>query len=157
MFVILHNIRSLYNVGSIFRTADAVGAERIYLTGITPAPLDEFGKPRPQLTKVSLGAEKTVAWEKVHSATRLIDQLKKTGYKIFAVEQSEDSISYYELNAKRYTLTVLILGNEVRGLPPAILKKCDKILEIPMRGRKESLNVGVAFGIVAAHILYPSH
>jgi 23S rRNA (guanosine2251-2'-O)-methyltransferase len=155
MIVILNNIRSLHNVGSIFRTADAAGAEKIYLCGITPEPVDRFGKIRPQLEKVSLGAEKTVSWEKAKSAAVLIGKLKKQGYKIFAVEQSKKSIPYYQLKVKDKSANVaLVLGNEVRGLPPAVLKKSDKILEIPMRGKKESLNVAVAFGIVAFHLLY---
>ena len=85
MIVILHNIRSLHNVGSTFRTADAVGVEKIYLCGITPTPLDAFGKLRPQLAKVSLGAEKTVEWERAKSTSTLVDRLKSEGYKIFAV------------------------------------------------------------------------
>jgi len=94
MVAILHNIRSLYNVGSIFRTADAAGIEKIYLCGITPEPIDKFGRLRPQLTKVSLGAESSVQWERVASTTRLIDRLKKDKYKIIAIEQSERSIHY---------------------------------------------------------------
>ena len=155
MIVILHNIRSLYNVGSIFRTADAAGIEKIYLCGITPAPVDQFGKYRPQLTKVSLGAEKYVAWEKFGSTTKLIDKLKGDGYKIFAVEQSKKSIPYYRIRRSSDTIVnkiVLVLGNEIKGLPQAILKRSDKILEIPMKGKKESLNVAVAFGVVAFHL-----
>lgn len=147
---VLHNIRSIHNVGSIFRTADAAGVSRIYLSGITPAPLDRFGKIRPQFAKVSLGAEKYVAWEGQQAASKLLKSLKDRGYKIFAVERSRKSIPYYKL-PKFYILNsrlCLVLGNEVRGLPPSILKRADKILEIPMSGRKESLNVAVAFGIV---------
>lgn len=155
MIIILHNIRSLHNVGSIFRTADAAGIEKIYLCGITPKPIDVFGKPREQLTKVSLGAEKYVEWEHCKSTSRLIDKLKKEKYKIFSVEQSKKSIPYYKF-PKSYILNYkfcLILGNEVKGLSSAILKKSDKILEILMYGKKESLNVGVAFGIVVFHII----
>jgi len=158
MLVILQNIRSIHNVGSIFRTADAAGVEKIYLCGITPSPLDRFGNIRPQFSKVSLGAEKSVPWEKCASASRLIDKLKNPpaggGYKIFAVEQSKKSIPYYLAGMTRHTRVVVVVGNEVRGLSPAILKKADKILEIPMRGRKESLNVSVAFGIVAFDLLF---
>mgnify|MGYP001563441411 CR=1 FL=1 len=151
MIVILYNIRSLYNVGSVFRTADAVGVEKIYLCGITPAPLDRFGKLRPQLAKVSLGAERFVKWKKRQATSRLIDELKKDGYKIFAVEQDDNSVPYYKINisASDVDKLVLVMGNEVRGLSSAILKKADKILEIPMKGRKESLNVSVAFGVIA--------
>ncbi len=156
MLVILHNIRSLYNVGSVFRTADAAGVEKIYLYGITPAPIDSFGRPRRQLTKVSLAAEKYIEWELVKNTARLIDKLKRDGYKIFAVEQSKKSIPYYKI-PKSYILNsklCLILGSEIKGLPVSILNRADKILEIPMRGKKESLNVVVAFGIVIFHLIY---
>lgn len=154
MVVILHNIRSLHNVGSIFRTADAAGIERIYLCGITPEPVDIFAKPRQQLTKVSLGAEKYVKWEKRKLTIALIDELKKQGYKIWSIEQSKKSVPYHRaaINSSKQKV-VLVLGSEIKGLPPSILKRSDKILEIPMKGRKESLNVSVAFGIVAFHLL----
>ena len=155
MVVILYNVRSLHNVGSIFRTADAAGVEKIYLCGITPGPVDVFGKPRQQLTKVSLAAEKYVKWEHYKSTSRLIDKLKKDGYKIFAIEQSKKSVPYYKIPKSYilYSKFCLVLGNEIKGLPASILKRADKILEIPMRGKKESLNVAVAFGIVAFHII----
>lgn len=169
MVAILYNIRSLHNVGSIFRTADAAGVEKIYLCGITPAPFDEFGRLRTQLTKVSLGAEKYVEWKHVKSTTWLIDKLKKEKYKILAIEQNKKSIPYYKANSKGQRANsriALIIGNEVKGLPFSILKRADKILEIPMRGAvvrhanhprrtgqgKESLNVSVAFGIAAFHL-----
>ncbi len=152
--IILYNIRSLHNVGSIFRTADAANIKKIYLCGITPSPLDICGKTRTQLSKVSLGAEKYVEWEKINSTIRLINKLKKDKYKIFAIEQSKKSMPYYKLS-KSYILNskfCLILGNEIKGLPLSILKKANKILEIPMKGKKESLNVAVAFGIVVFHL-----
>ncbi|KKQ22687.1 hypothetical protein A2999_01120 [Candidatus Wolfebacteria bacterium RIFCSPLOWO2_01_FULL_38_11] len=155
MVVILHNIRSLYNVGSIFRTADAAGVSKIYLCGITPKPIDVFGRPRAQLVKVSLGAEHYVEWEKVKVVSKLIDKLKKQKYKIFAIEQNKKSIPYFKV-PKSYILNskfCLILGSEVKGLPPAILNRVDKILEISMKGKKESLNVGVAFGITIFHLI----
>ena len=156
MIVILHNIRSAENVGSIFRTADAIGAEKIYLLGYTPAPIDEFGRQRQKLIKASLGAEKFIPWKKIKSVKPLITKIKKEGYKIFAIEQDKKSIPYYRLKTKnsRLKTTALILGNEVKGLPYSILKLSDKILEIPMLGKKESLNVAVAFGIVAFHLKY---
>jgi len=140
-------------VGSIFRTADAAGVKKLYLTGITPAPTDVFGRPRQQLTKVSLGAEKYVEWEKVKSTGLLIDKLKKDRYKILAIEQAKNATTYYKLKIKRQDKIALIVGSEVKGLPKSILNKADKILEIPMYGRKESLNVSVAFGIVAFHLV----
>lgn len=172
MVAILYNIRSLHNVGSIFRTADAAGIEKIYLCGITPAPIDEFGRPRQQIIKVSLGAEKYVKWQKVKMAGKLIDKLKKEGHQIFAIEQDKKAIPYNKVKGKWKTEKekakfALIVGNEVNGLPKSILKKADKILEIPMRGTiirqalhprhngcgKESLNVAVAFGIVAFYLV----
>ena len=134
---------------SIFRTADAAGVEKIYLCGITPAPVDNFGKLRPQLTKVSLGAEKTVEWERAKSTTKVLDELKKNGYKIFAVEQNKKSVPYHKVRIRPKDKAVLILGSEVKGLPASVLNRADKVLEILMTGKKESLNVAVAFGIVA--------
>ena len=157
MIVILHNIRSIYNVGSIFRTADAVGIEKIYLCGITPSPLDRFNAPIQKFTKVSLGAEKTVQWEFIKRTSVVINRLKEGGYKIVAIEQSKKSTPYYKFNplagGQKLKKTVLVLGNEVRGLPSSILKKSDTILEIPMYGKKESLNVAVAFGIVSFYFI----
>lgn len=149
LVAILHNIRSLHNVGSIFRTADAAGVGKIYLCGITPSPLDRFGRPEKNLTKVSLGAEKYVSWEKSGTTGKTIKALKNQGYRILAVEQSKKSVPYDKFKTGKDKKIALILGNEVKGLSSAILEKCDKILEIPMRGKKESLNVSVAFGIVA--------
>ncbi len=153
--VVLHNIRSLHNVGSIFRTADAAGVSKIYLCGITPALIDRFGKIRPQFAKVSLGAEKYVEWEKVNATSACLRKLKKDNYKVFAVEQSKKSIPYYKLKIENLKLKIaLVLGNEVNGLPPSVLKLADKILEIPMGGGKESLNVSVAAGVVLFGIQY---
>lgn len=155
MVVILHNIRSTYNVGSIFRTADAAGCQKIYLCGITPAPVDRFGRLVKKITKVSLGAEKWVAWEKCNQTLKLLDKLRKNGFKIFAVEQSRKSIPYYKVKLSKKDLekVALVVGSEVKGLSRPILKRSDKILEIPMRGKKESLNVAVAFGVVAFHLI----
>lgn len=152
---LIHNVRSLHNVGSMFRTADAAGVSKIYLCGITPAPFDCFGKARPQIAKVALGAEKTIPWEAVRSPraiSKLLEKLKKEGYKILAVEQSESSIPYNKFKPPRKV--ALVVGNEINGLPKSILKSADKILEIPMNGSKESLNVSVAFGIALFGLLY---
>jgi tRNA G18 (ribose-2'-O)-methylase SpoU len=126
-----------------------VGVEKLYLCGITPSPLDRLGVVRGDVAKVSLGAENTVPYEVATSTIRLITNLKKQGYKIVALEQSPSSVSYYSLPPTTYTLNklVLILGAEVEGVSPAVLKKCDAIIDIPMSGKKESLNVSVAFGI----------
>ena len=153
MIVILHNIRSVQNVASIFRTADGVGVERIYLCGITPGPVDKLGHSRAQFIKVSLGSEKNVPYEKKSSTLKLINELKKDGYQILAVEQARNSIPHYKFKIRSKKIA-LILGSEVKGLSDAILKKSDKILEIPMEGKKESLNVAIAFGIVAYALKY---
>jgi len=148
MIAILHNIRSLHNVGSILRTADGAGIKKVYLCGFTPSPLDQFNKVRPQLAKVALGAEKMVAWEKYGQASRLITKLKKENYDIIALEINNQSVPYYKIK-KTKKKTALVVGHEVKGLPQSVLTKCDKIVEIPMKGQKTSLNVSVAFGIVA--------
>ena len=151
MQVILHNIRSLHNVGSIFRTADGAGIQKIYLTGYTPLPVDELGRPRREFTKVSLNAEKNVSWEHLRSLPVLLRRLQKNGYNIWAVEQSPKSVSLKKVTVSgdKLTKVVLLMGNEVRGSSPAILEHADRIIEIPMFGKKESLNVSVAFGVVA--------
>lgn len=145
--VILHNIRSMHNVGSIFRTSDAAGVSKIFLCGITPTPLDRFGKIRPELSKVALGAERNIPWERVASTVQCIKKLKAKGYLIYSLEQSDKSILYNSTHLHRGTKIALVLGDEVRGVSPSLLKLSDATLEIPMRGKKESLNVSVAFGI----------
>lgn len=148
IIVVLPDIRSTHNVGSIFRTADAAGVKKVYLCGITPQPVDQFGRKRKDISKVALGAEDYIPWEYARSTVRLIGRLKKRGYTICAVEQSSRSIPYSALKASKTAKIALIMGNEVEGLPKQILSRADKILEISMRGQKESLNVGVAFGVV---------
>ncbi|MCC7160692.1 TrmH family RNA methyltransferase [Candidatus Nomurabacteria bacterium] len=143
--LILHNIRSVSNVGAMFRTADAAGIDKIYLTGYTPTPLDRFGRKRGDLAKSALGAEGFVAWEQKKNVFPLITKLKKEKYLIIGIEQDKKSIDYkkVKLNSKN----VFIVGTEVTGIPKNILKLCDIIAEIPMCGKKESLNVSVALGI----------
>ncbi len=147
--VLLHNIRSLHNVGSIFRTADGAGVEKLFLCGITPAPLDRFGKYRQEMEKVALGAEKTVPWESAKSTASLLKRLKKEGWTIVALEQANNSISYTQVCARvKGKKVALVLGAEVEGLSVSILKLVDYIAEIPMHGTKESLNVSVTAGII---------
>lgn len=156
MIIILDNIRSIHNVGSIFRTADALGIRKIYCCGITPTPLNRFGKYEQAFSKTALGAEKSVLWEKKKSALSLMIALKKEGYKIYSVEQSKKSVPYFRVRPGKRELKriVLVVGHEVKGISKSVLKASDKILEIPMSGRKESLNVAVSFGIVAFHLRY---
>jgi len=150
IFVICHNIRSRHNVGSIYRTADAAGVSKIFLCGITPTP------PHPNIEKVSLGAEKFVKWEKRKETWRVINKLKKEGAEIVSLEQTKGAVYLNNLKSVKKSVA-LILGEEVNGLPKTILKRSDKIIQIPMRGKKESLNVSVAFGVAVyklAEILY---
>jgi tRNA G18 (ribose-2'-O)-methylase SpoU len=149
--ILLHNIRSTYNVGSIFRTADAVGVSKIYLSGYTPAPVDRFGRNRQDISRASLGAEKTVAWESVDSPFELIKELKKEKVKIIGLEQDKKSIDYKEINLDQRSL--IILGEEVSGIEKKLIDLCDQIVEIPMFGKKESLNVSVATGVLLYRIM----
>ncbi len=149
--VILHNIRSVYNVGALFRTCDAAGITKIYITGYTPTPIDRFNRPRKDFAKSALGAEHTVAWEYFKTPMNVIKKLKKEGFEIVAFEQSKNSVDYKKVSLKNKT--VFLVGNEVTGITKSLLKLCDVIAEIPMKGKKESLNVSVAFGIALFRIL----
>jgi|SRR3989338_5280088 len=143
--IILHNIRSVENVGAMFRTADAAGINKIYLTGHTPAPLDRFSRKRKDLAKSALGAEEFVPWEHKKNILPIIAKLKRDGIQIIAIEQDKKSINYKKVKLKNKN--VFIVGAEVTGIPKNILKRCDLIAEIPMYGKKESLNVSVALGV----------
>jgi len=149
--VVLHNIRSTYNVGAIFRTADAAGISKIYLTGYTPSPLDRFGRERKDIAKSALGAEKSVSWEHTKSVNTVFKQLKKENFEIVSVEQAENSIDYKKFKPKQKI--AFLFGNEVRGVSKQLLSQCDKIIEIPMKGKKESLNVSVSSGVVLFRVL----
>ena len=149
--LIVHNVRSAHNVGSIFRTAETAGVNEIYLTGYTPAPFDKFGRSRKDLAKVALGAEKTIPWKKFIKVGEAIKKLKKENFFIIAVEQSKNSIDYKKVKPKQKT--AFIVGNEVRGLDRKVLSKCDAVAEIPIKGKKESLNVSVATGVTLFRIL----
>jgi len=148
--LILHDIRSTHNVGAIFRTADAAGVNKIYITGYTPAPLDRFGRKRQAITKASLGAEQSVAWEQ-GQISGVIKQLKESGFQIIALEQARDAVDYKKV--KPQYPVAFILGNEITGVPQDLLSLADVVTEIPMKGKKESLNVSVALGIALFRIL----
>ncbi len=143
--VLLHDIRSTHNVGSIFRTSDAVGVSKIYLSGTSPMPIDKFGRMRKDIAKVALGAEKNIPWEEIKDSVKFIKKMKKLNFKIVALEQNKNSINYKKVPKSNKVL--FIVGNEVWGISKKILDLADFIAEIPMRGGKESLNVSVAFGI----------
>jgi len=144
--VLLHNVRSAHNVGSIFRTADAAGAREVLLSGYTPAPVDRFARTQKEIAKTALGAEASVPWQKHFSPRRIIESRRAAGWRIVGVEQDARARDYRAFAAKMPTL--FVFGNEVRGLSPMLRAACDELIEIPMRGKKESLNVAVAAGIV---------
>ena len=137
-------------MGALFRTADAAGISKIYLTVYTPAPLDRFGRKRGDLAKSALGAEEFVPWEGKKSLPALMRLLQRDGFQIIAIEQDERSTDYKKVKTK--DRNAFIAGPEVTGIPKNILDKCDVIAEIPMRGRKESLNVSVAVGVALFRI-----
>lgn len=146
--IILDNIRSAHNVGSIFRTADGAGAAKIYLLGYTPLPVDRFGRIQPDIAKTALGADREVEWEEVKNedAAALIARLKGEGFEIVAIEQTQSAIDLADLQVTGPVC--YIFGNEVEGVSQELLSLSDITAQIPMQGTKESLNVSVAAGIV---------
>ncbi len=148
--LVVDNVRSSENVGSFFRTADAAGVDHIFLVGITPNPLDKFGRPDGKIAKTALGAEKDIAHTSVKTINPLIKKLKKDGYTVVALELDKNAIDYRELLVQKDLSEnlALIVGNEVTGIKPGVLKNADYIVEIPMRGNKESLNVSVSTGVM---------
>jgi tRNA G18 (ribose-2'-O)-methylase SpoU len=156
VYLIAHNIRSAYNVGAILRTADGAGITKVYLTGYTPKPFKE-GKdpyitaPQKMIAKTALGAQNFVDWEEKKEVLSLIEKLKKEKFSIVALEQDEKSVKIKETSWN--FPTAVIIGNETEGIDKKILRQCDSIVEIPMRGHKESLNVSVATGVAVYEIL----
>ena len=140
--LILDNVRSLNNVGSVFRTADAFRAEKIYLCGITGTP------PHRDITKTALGATESVEWEHVQDVVALIDGLKQEGWTVAAIEQAEGSVSLQDFQPVLNNKIAFVFGNEVAGVNSSIVEKADMILEIPQYGTKHSLNIAVSAGIV---------
>lgn len=138
--VLLDNVRSLYNVGSIFRTSDGARIEKLYLCGFTPHP------PRKEIEKTALGATSSVPWEYRENAREVVLELKRKGVKIFLLELTSDSIPYYSITREQFPLC-LVLGNELTGVSKDLIELADLAIEIPMYGIKHSLNVAVAYGI----------
>lgn len=162
--LILHDIRSAYNVGAIFRTADGAGVKKIYLSGYTPCPLTdnpgeklrkkeklEISRAQKMLAKTALGAEKSVAWEKVDDLNLLIEKLRQEKFQIISLEKTANAVAIKDF-AKTFP-SALILGNEVEGVSEETLQQSDAIIFIPMHGEKESLNVSVAAGIAMYEFL----
>ncbi|MDQ3077004.1 MAG: TrmH family RNA methyltransferase [bacterium] len=152
IIVLLHNIRSVHNVGSLFRTSDAAGVTKIYLSGYTSQPIDRFGRPVQELSKVALGGEYSIPWEYIPNPEAFITDQKKRGIYVIGLEQDIRSVDYKKIEPQFPLL--FIVGNEVEGMSQDILSLCDVIAEIPMKGVKESLNVAVSFGIALFRILH---
>ena len=149
--LVLDNIRSVENVGSIFRTAEGLGVSKLYLIGTTPTPLDRFGRKRSDMVKVALGAEETLEWEYRENIVEVLDELKSQNFQIISLEQSERSSDLKSF--KPQDVFALIVGNEVDGVSKETLEISDEIVEIEMRGKKESLNVSVSTGIALYQLL----
>jgi len=142
MAVLLDNIRSAWNTGSILRSADGFGFNQVYMCGITPTPDNEL------VTKTSLGAEDSVPWSYHKDAVKLVKGLRKTGRVIYALEEHEQAIEIDQLSGPIKD-SILIVGNEITGVDPELMEYCDQVLYIPMRGEKRSFNVAIAFSIAA--------
>lgn len=142
LVVILDNVRSLHNIGSVFRTSDAFRVECIYLCGITATP------PNPEMHKTALGAEFTVDWKYVNNAVEAVDNLRQEGYVVFSVEQAENSIMLENIQLEQGRRYAVVLGNEVKGVQQEVIDHSDGCIEIPQYGTKHSLNVSVTAGIV---------
>ncbi len=142
LVVILDNVRSLHNIGSVFRTSDAFRVECIYLCGITATP------PHPEMHKTALGAEFTVDWKYVNNAVEAVDNLRQEGYVVFSVEQAENSIMLENIQLEQGKRYAVVLGNEVKGVQQEVIDHSDGCIEIPQYGTKHSLNVSVTAGIV---------
>ena len=155
LYIIAHNIRSAYNIGAIFRTADGMGANKVLLTGYSPDPHDGTKilqtSAQRMIAKTALGAEKTLPWEKREDIFEMIAELKGQGFMIVALEQDARSMDYRSVIASGSV--ALIVGNEPAGMEREVIATCDAVMEIPMRGQKNSLNVAVALGI-AGYALY---
>jgi len=138
--VVVDNVRSLYNVGSVFRTSDGVLLEKLILTGFTPRP------PRKEIEKTALGATQSVPWEYVRDPVEAVRKLKGSGYHAFCLELTDKVVPYYEVTHDEYPLC-LVIGNEITGVSKDALAECEKAIEIPQFGIKQSLNVAVAYGV----------
>ena len=144
--VILADVRSRHNVGAIFRTCEGAGVDILYLAGYTPHPIDRFGREVGEIKKTSLGASTMVPWAAAEDIKLLIGKLKEQGMTVVAVEQTPQSVSLYEFTEPKEV--AYVFGNEITGVVPEVVALCDCVVEIPMQGRKESLNVSVTTGII---------
>ena len=142
IIVILDNVRSLNNIGSVFRTADAFLIQKIYLCGITAKP------PHKDIQKTALGATETVEWEYVAEALEVVEKLQQQGVKVYSVEQAENAVFLNEFQPQKETTYALVFGNEVKGVQQKVVSASNGVLEIPQLGSKHSLNISVSAGVV---------
>lgn len=142
LVVVLDNVRSMNNIGSVFRTSDAFRVEKICLCGITACP------PHRDIHKTALGAEESVAWEFFEETSECIESLKRQGYRVYAVEQVDESVMLDEFETQSGTPTAIVFGNEVEGVDEEVIPLCDGCIEIPQFGTKHSLNISIAAGIL---------
>jgi len=146
--VVLDNIRSCNNIGSVFRTSDALLIEKVILCGITATP------PNKDIHKTALDAEKSVPWEYFEETENAVQRLKESGYRVFAVEQVENSISLPDFTPEKDQKLALVFGNEVKGVQQSVIDVCDGAIEIPQYGTKHSFNISVSAGIVLWDLVY---
>lgn len=144
--VILYDVRSRHNVGAIFRTCEGAGVNKLWLVGYTPAPVDRFGRSVAEIKKTSLGASDMLPWQQADDIGLLISKLQEAGTMVVAVEQAAEAISLFQFSEPDNV--AYIFGNEITGVLPKILALCDAVVDIPMKGHKESLNVSTTVGIV---------
>lgn len=142
LVVVLDNVRSMNNIGSVFRTSDAFRVEKICLCGITACP------PHRDIHKTALGAEESVSWEYFDETSECIESLKRQGYRVYAVEQVDESVMLDEFETQSGTPTAIVFGNEVEGVDEEVIPLCDGCIEIPQFGTKHSLNISIAAGIL---------
>lgn len=140
--VVLENIRSAYNVGSVFRTADAFLIEAIYIIGYSAKP------PHKEIRKTALGAEETVTWQHFHNSAEAIARLEADGYAVYAIEQAQNSVPLQEISFSSDQKIAVVLGNEVTGVEQSTINQCRGCIEIPQLGMKHSLNIATAAGVV---------
>ena len=151
--IILDNLRSVHNVGSIFRTANALSVDEIILCGTTPTPLDRYGNKRGDFAKVALGAEETIAWKYEEHTKSVVHDLQSKGYYVIALEQDVSSIDYKKITVENKEHIAFVFGAEVDGVSKEVCDMCDVIAEIPMRGSKESLNVSISGAVLLFRVL----
>lgn len=143
--MLLHDIRSSYNVGSLLRTGDTIGVTYVYFSGYTPLPVDRFKRPNKEIAKTALGAEQTIPWRHHDGFEEVLAGAKKEGFTVIGIEQDARARDYKKVVSSEKVL--MVVGSEVEGMAPALRDGCDTLIEIPMYGEKESLNVAVAAGI----------